>query len=107
MSPSDLSTVTNADSTTESFACDDPGALSLFNDETTRKPQLRLRYDLVYCGRRMGIYERFTPSLTFSRISEAFFVQMKAFGLWLCLAIYSSIALISSASLRNMPRRIL
>lgn len=36
--------------------------------------------------------------LTFSRISEALVVQMKGLGLWLCLSMYSPIAIINSSA---------
>ena len=36
--------------------------------------------------------------LTFSRISEALAVQMKGLGLWLCLSMYSPMAIISSSA---------
>ena len=35
--------------------------------------------------------------LTFSRISKAFAVQMKGLGFWLCLSMYSPMAMISSS----------
>ena len=43
--------------------------------------------------------------LTFSRMSEAFAVQMKGLGFWLCLSMYLPIAMISSSTSRKTPRR--
>ena len=43
--------------------------------------------------------------VTFARMSDAFFVQMKGFGLSLWYRMYSSIASMTSGTLRKTPRR--